>query len=105
MDRRKFLKWGSSILPIAGVLPAAAMERVGHEKPERVKQSEGLIRPVETADYTIRINTGMIEVGSQQIISTTTYNGQFPGPLLRFREGQPAIVDIYNDTDSAEQLH
>ena len=105
MDRRKFLKWGGSVIPLAGVLPAKAMERIDREKPKPIKQSEQIIQPGESADYTIRINTGMIEVGSQQIISTTTYNGQFPGPLLRFREGQPAIVDIYNDTDSAEQLH
>ena len=39
------------------------------------------------------------------IASTLTYNGQFPGPLLRFTEGQRTSVDIYNDTDSPEQLH
>lgn len=38
-------------------------------------------------------------------MSTTTYNGQFPGPLLRFTEGQPTVVDVYNDTDTPEQLH
>jgi hypothetical protein len=32
----------------------------------------------EAADYTLRI--GLIEVRTQHIISTTTYNGQFPGP-------------------------
>ncbi|HEX3385003.1 MAG TPA: multicopper oxidase domain-containing protein, partial [Mucilaginibacter sp.] len=53
----------------------------------------------------IRIKTGLIEVGPQHIISTTTYNGQFPGPLLRFKEGERAIVDIYNDTDTPEQFH
>ena len=62
-------------------------------------------RPAEKADYTIRIGTGLIEVGPQHIISTTTYNGQFPGPLLRFKEGERAIVDIYNDTDTPEQFH
>jgi FtsP/CotA-like multicopper oxidase with cupredoxin domain len=30
--------------------------------------------------------------------STTTYNGQFPGPLLRFKEGCPTTVDVFNDT-------
>ncbi len=33
-----------------------------------------------------------------------TYNGQFPGPLLRFPK-QRTTVDIYNDTDAPEQLH
>src|SRR6185437_10675303 len=39
------------------------------------------------------------------IISATTYNGQFPGPLLRFKEGQQVTIDVYNDTDTPEQLH
>ena len=35
----------------------------------------------------------------------TTYNGGFPGPLLRFKEGRQVVVDIHNDTDTPEQLH
>src|SRR6185312_13887489 len=38
-------------------------------------------------------------------LSMTAYNGQFPGPLLRFKEGRPTVIDIYNDTDTPEQLH
>jgi FtsP/CotA-like multicopper oxidase with cupredoxin domain len=57
------------------------------------------------ADYTLHIKTSPIEIAPKRIISATTYNGQFPGPLLRFKEGQPATVDVYNDTDTPEQLH
>ncbi len=57
------------------------------------------------ADYTIRIAVAPIEIAPKHIISTTTYNGQFPGPLLRFKEGQPVTVDLINETDVAEQLH
>ena len=57
------------------------------------------------ADYTIRIQTVPIEIAPNHILSTTTYNGQFPGPLLRFKEGQPVTIDILNDTDTPEQLH
>jgi FtsP/CotA-like multicopper oxidase with cupredoxin domain len=57
------------------------------------------------ADYTIRIQTNPIEIAPDRIISTTTYNGQFPGPLLRLKEGQPVTIDIFNDTDTPEQLH
>ena len=57
------------------------------------------------ADHTIRIANGLVELGPQQIISTTLYNGQFPGPLLRFKEGQRVTIDIHNDTDSPEVLH
>lgn len=58
-----------------------------------------------SADYTLRIKTSPVEIAPKRIISLTTYNGQFPGPLLRLKEGQPATVDVYNDTDTPEQLH
>ncbi len=56
-------------------------------------------------DYTLRIKTTPIEIAPNRIISITNYNGQFPGPLLRFKEGQQVTVDIYNETDTPEQLH
>ncbi|HWF45930.1 MAG TPA: multicopper oxidase domain-containing protein [Bryobacteraceae bacterium] len=57
------------------------------------------------ADYTLRIAATPIEIAPKRIISTITYNGQFPGPLLRFKEGREVIVDVFNDTDTPEQLH
>jgi FtsP/CotA-like multicopper oxidase with cupredoxin domain len=56
-------------------------------------------------DYTLRIATGLVELAPDHIVSTTLYNGQFPGPLLRFKEGQRVIVDILNDTDTPELVH
>jgi FtsP/CotA-like multicopper oxidase with cupredoxin domain len=56
-------------------------------------------------DYTIRIKASPVEIAPNYILSTITYNGQFPGPLLRFQEGRQVTVDIYNDTDTPEQLH
>ena len=69
-----------------------------------------LARAVEQAttekpDYTLRIATGLVELAPDHIVSTTLYNGQFPGPLLRFKEGQRVIVDILNDTDTPELVH
>ena len=55
--------------------------------------------------YILRIKTSPVEIAPKRIISVTTYNGQFPGPLLRFKEGQEATVDVFNDTDVPEQLH
>ena len=57
------------------------------------------------ADHTIRIATGLVELGPDTIVSTKLYSGQFPGPLLRLTEGRPVVVDIHNDTDTPEQLH
>ena len=57
------------------------------------------------ADYSLRIASGLVELAPKHIISTTLYNAQFPGPLLRFKEGQPVAVDIYNDTATPELVH
>jgi FtsP/CotA-like multicopper oxidase with cupredoxin domain len=57
------------------------------------------------ADYTVRIKAAPIEIAPNEILSTITYNGQFPGPFIRFREGREVTVDIFNETDTPEQLH
>jgi FtsP/CotA-like multicopper oxidase with cupredoxin domain len=56
-------------------------------------------------DYTIHIKVSPVEIAPKRIVPTTTYNGQFPGPLLRFKEGRPVTIEIRNDTDTPEQLH
>ena len=63
------------------------------------------IVPDQAADYTLTIAVKPVELAPDRIISVTTYNGQFPGPLLRFEEGQPVTIDIHNETDTPEQLH
>ena len=55
------------------------------------------------ADYTLK--NPPVEIAPKRIVSATTYNGQFPGPLLRFKEGRQVTIDVYNDTDTPEQLH
>ncbi|MGA2398946.1 MAG: multicopper oxidase domain-containing protein [Steroidobacteraceae bacterium] len=57
------------------------------------------------ADYTLRIANGLVELSPEHIVSTTLYNGQYPGPLLRLREGEPVSVDMFNDTDTPELVH
>src|SRR6202000_1951030 len=61
--------------------------------------------PTANADYTLTIATTPIELAPNRILSVTTYNGQFPGPLLRLKQGQRVTVDIHNETDIPEQLH
>ena len=108
MTRRRFIKLASAAT--GGVLLGS---RTGlSQSPMTMPQGSssaaiatGLARPEERADYTIRIGTGLVEVGPQRILSTATYNGQFPGPLLRLKEGRRVVVDIHNDTDTPEQLH
>ena len=90
IDRRSFLKY-AGLVPVIGAMPrlAWAASEITTEK----------------ADYTLRIGTGLVELAPGHILSTTLYNDQFPGPLLRFKEGQRVVVDIHNDTDTPELVH
>ncbi len=91
IDRRSLLK-------LAGTLPVLAAA-------PRLARAGGGEAAAEKADYTLRIATGLVELAPDHIVSTTLYNGQYPGPLLRFREGQRTIVDVVNDTDTPELVH
>ena len=90
IDRRSLLKY-AALAPLVGAIP-----RLAHPAGEAT---------IEKADYTLRIGTGLVELAAEHIVSTTLYNSQFPGPLLRFREGQRVVIDIHNDTDTPELVH
>lgn len=79
--------------------PAVAVPQTQQQAPSSGNTSS------EAANYTLRIKTTPVEIAKNHIVSLTTYNGQFPGPLLRFKEGQQVTVDVYNETDLPEQLH
>ena len=57
------------------------------------------------SDLTLRIAPVSLEIGAGKTIKTVGYNGSVPGPVLRFREGKPVTVDVFNDTDVAEVVH
>lgn len=82
-----------------------------------VSPASALIEPVRAAqnavdraeespaDYSLTIATQPIELAPNRLVSLATYNGQFPGPLLRLKEGERVTIDVRNDTDTPEQLH
>jgi FtsP/CotA-like multicopper oxidase with cupredoxin domain len=97
-SRRSFLGTAAAATA-ASLLPAGCKPS---PQPAPSAQDASINGP---ADYTLRIAVTPVEVAPGKILSTTTYNGQFPGPLLRFKEGKPVTVAVYNDTDAPEQLH
>jgi FtsP/CotA-like multicopper oxidase with cupredoxin domain len=105
LDRRQLLRLGGGAALAAGmpVIARSQAPEAGH--PPHVPSQPAPSPADGAADYTIRIGTGLVELAPETILSTETYNGQFPGPLLRFTEGRQAVVDVYNDTDTPEQLH
>jgi len=93
----------------AGMIAGAALTsgKIGlmRELLPDVKSGIEFVTAEKSADYTLRIGAAAVEIGKKHIVSAVTYNGQFPGPLLRFKEGRPVVVDVHNDTDTPEQLH
>jgi FtsP/CotA-like multicopper oxidase with cupredoxin domain len=94
-DRRRLLQLGGAAA-LGGLTPLVACSR-------RPFTPAGA--PASRADYTIRIADAKVELAPGVELTTSTYSGQFPGPLIRFQEGRRLIVDIHNDTGRPEQLH
>jgi FtsP/CotA-like multicopper oxidase with cupredoxin domain len=94
VDRRSLLKYAVTVPALASAphLAQAANDQAPEQAPEK-------------ADYALRIGNGLVELAPDHIVSTTLYNGQFPGPLLRFTEGKRVVVDVHNTTDTPELLH
>jgi FtsP/CotA-like multicopper oxidase with cupredoxin domain len=84
MTRRDLLKL-AGFTAVSGSVPAAAS--------------------IETADYTLEIAPVSLELSRGHSIRTVGYNGQVPGPLLRFKEGKPVTVDVINRTARPEVVH
>src|SRR5580700_7192535 len=98
--RRTFLQAAGATVSAAVLSPLALSSRsMALGKGQSAPRGDG------PADYTLTIATTPIELAPNRILSVTTYNGQFPGPLLRLKEGERVTVDVYNQTDTPEQLH
>lgn len=97
VSRRDFIK-AAGIITGGATLLRSSVTGLGAEARQTSQEDR-------RADYTLTIADTPVEIAPKKIISMTTYNGQFPGPLLRLREGQQVTVDIVNNTDVPEQLH
>ncbi|AXC14669.1 Multicopper oxidase [Acidisarcina polymorpha] len=97
-SRRDLLRTGS-VMAGACLLGRAPFSRIG------AAQVATGVAESASADYTLTIAKTPIEIAPNRIVSVTTYNGQFPGPLLRFQEGKQARIEVHNRTDTPEQLH
>ena len=84
--RRDFLR-------MTGMIAGAGVVRSGSPLGVGPTLGLGSFGPVSSQsdssrpDYVLRISASPVEIAPKHIVSTITYNGQFPGPLLRFKEG------------------
>lgn len=92
--RRKFLSDVVRSIPLLGVCGTSAATSSSADPGGR-----------HAADVTLRITPLQLEVAPGRFISTIGYNGAVPGPLIRFREGVPATVEMFNETPVSELVH
>jgi len=60
---------------------------------------------LRTPDYQLDIAALDLELSPRHKLRTVAYNGQVPGPLLRFKEGKPVTIEVTNHTDHPEVVH
>jgi FtsP/CotA-like multicopper oxidase with cupredoxin domain len=46
-----------------------------------------------------------LEIAPGKIVHTVAYNGRVPGPLIRWPEGKPIAIDVFNRTAIPEIVH
>jgi FtsP/CotA-like multicopper oxidase with cupredoxin domain len=57
------------------------------------------------ADVRLEIASLKLEIAPGKHVETIAYNGQVPGPLIRWPEGKPITIDVLNRTGIPEIVH
>jgi FtsP/CotA-like multicopper oxidase with cupredoxin domain len=57
------------------------------------------------SDFQLEIAPLALEIAPKKIIHTVAYNGSVPGPLIRWPEGKPIIIDVLNRSAVPEIVH
>jgi FtsP/CotA-like multicopper oxidase with cupredoxin domain len=89
LTRREFLAQTSATLATAAVasaIPAWA-------------------QPQPAPDVQLTIAPLALEIAPRKIVHTVAYNGTVPGPLIRWPEGKPIVIDVLNRSDVPEIVH
>lgn len=110
LNRRRFLQKGAGTAALGALLPATLLE--AYKQQSSTSETAGssgkdslLVSKDTPADIKINIGPVLAEVSDKHVFSTTGYNGQVPGPVIRLKEGKPVTVALTNDTDIPEFVH
>jgi FtsP/CotA-like multicopper oxidase with cupredoxin domain len=87
MNRRNFMAEAAAALAGAALTP-------------------GVLRGTPAApDVKLECAPLELEIAPGKIVHTVAYNGQVPGPLIRWPEGKSIAIDVVNRTDIPEIVH
>lgn len=101
ISRRDFVRYGGSFGLLAGVDSFMPRWMRSSELPARV--DPGVLNG---GDGPIELTIGQTRVGIDGRGGVaTTINGTIPGPLLRFREGDEAVIHVTNTLDEDTSIH
>ncbi len=56
-------------------------------------------------DVSLEIAPLALEIAPRKIVHTVAFNGRVPGPLIRWPEGKPIVIDVVNRTAIPEIVH
>lgn len=79
--------------------------RISTLSPAGIPSLQTLAAANSPANITLRIAPLSLDIGPGKLIKTVGYNGAVPGPILRFKEGKPVTIDVFNHTDVSETVH
>jgi len=111
MNRRKFIETAVAGLgrlaigaQFTGAVHAATMEHSpGQDRPASPGPAGGESK--NTKEFTLVAEPARLEVGSRGIFERWLYNGQFPGPEIRVREGERLRVTVRNRLPEGTTVH
>ena len=101
LSRRGFLRYGGSAAAVAGL---------DHLLPTYLRPGGGLHRGAQDVlngsegQIELTIAETEVEVDGRRA-RATTINGTLPAPLLRFREGDEAVIHVTNRLDEDSSIH
>ncbi len=98
LTRRSFLRAGIGVGALAG-LDALI--------PGYARAAGGLFRndlPGPRAEFDLTVGSASVTIDGREAVAQTL-NGSIPGPLLRFREGDTAVVRVHNALPNDTSIH
>ena len=105
MDRRLFLRNASAFGALAGLSALTpAWARSSLAAPSRVPGLQPTRRARGLVEYDLYIDRTRLAFGGKTG-TAVTMNGSVPGPLLRFTEGDEAVIHVHNRLDEDTSVH